>query len=258
MSGILLIRTLLIAWGLTLLLTHLALGDALPLPPLPPAHHYGQVTFSKYTARSGRKPVVFSHWLHRRQFTCSVCHTDLGFALKAGATDITEADNRAGRYCGACHNVRISFTVRGNCKKCHSGDSDFSRAKFKELASLPRRGVANGIDWLRAEDEQLITPRSRHPEKMPFAKDIPLQPAAKTVAPVTFSHRTHGRQVACDSCHPEPFSFKPQRTKAFTMQEMLAGGACGICHLRVAFPLHECTRCHTPPPATATIGPERS
>jgi len=32
--------------------------------------------------------VVFDHWLHRAKFTCRLCHVDIGFAMKAEATDI--------------------------------------------------------------------------------------------------------------------------------------------------------------------------
>jgi c(7)-type cytochrome triheme protein len=140
--------------------------------------------------------------------------------------------------------VRISFTVRGNCKKCHSGNSDFSKPKFKELAVLPRSGFADGIDWVKAEQDKLIIPAAKHKEKMPFTKEIVLQPAAKAVAPVVFSHKLHGNELECSSCHPEPFNFKQKRTTHFTMKEMLGGEFCGTCHLNVAFPLHNCQRCH--------------
>ena len=51
-------------------------------------------------------PVVFDHWVHRARYTCRLCHVDVGFAMKAGATGIRAADNIAGQYCGACHDGR--------------------------------------------------------------------------------------------------------------------------------------------------------
>src|ERR1700760_4009880 len=72
--------------------------------PLP--YEYGRVVISNYPEKE-MAPVVFEHWIHRTKYTCRVCHVDVGFAMKAGATGITAADNAKGNYCGACHNGKV-------------------------------------------------------------------------------------------------------------------------------------------------------
>src|SRR5208337_4566827 len=73
--------------------------------PLP--YEYGRVIINNYSDRADLSPVVFEHWIHRSMFTCRVCHVDIGFAMKAGGTDIKAADNAHGYYCGTCHNGKM-------------------------------------------------------------------------------------------------------------------------------------------------------
>ena len=94
--------------GATLLLLALALPSAARAEasgkkrrPLP--YEYGTVVIKNHSEAAGLAPVVFEHWLHRAKYTCRLCHVDIGFAMKAGATDIKAADNMRGFYCGACH-----------------------------------------------------------------------------------------------------------------------------------------------------------
>jgi len=97
---------------------------------------YGKVVLNNYSEKAGLAPVVFDHWLHRAKFTCRLCHVDIGFAMKAGATGIKAADNMGGYYCGACHNGKMmdggnkkmfeacskKFTAEEGkrCDRCHS------------------------------------------------------------------------------------------------------------------------------------------
>ena len=67
-------------------------------------HEYGNVVINNYSEKAGLAPVEFNHWMHRSMYTCRLCHVDLAFAMKAGATNIKAADNKKGFYCGACHN----------------------------------------------------------------------------------------------------------------------------------------------------------
>lgn len=55
-----------------------------------PAHaEYGDVVINNFSDAAGMRPAVFSHWFHRVRFRCKVCHADLGFQFKAGATRST-------------------------------------------------------------------------------------------------------------------------------------------------------------------------
>ncbi len=81
---------------------------------------YADIVINNYADAAGMRPVVFPHWFHRIRFRCKVCHTDLGFAFKAGGNKITMAKIIDGKFCGACHNGEISWSVE-NCAMCHSG-----------------------------------------------------------------------------------------------------------------------------------------
>lgn len=81
---------------------------------------YADVVINEKAEREGMPPVVYPHWFHRIRFQCSVCHVDLGFKTKAGANGITMDKISQGRFCGACHNGEIAWSVE-NCDLCHSG-----------------------------------------------------------------------------------------------------------------------------------------
>ncbi|MFQ5470099.1 MAG: c(7)-type cytochrome triheme domain-containing protein [Gammaproteobacteria bacterium] len=81
---------------------------------------YADVVINNYADAAGMRPAVFPHWFHRIRFRCKVCHADLGFKFKAGGNKITMAKIIEGRFCGACHNGEIAWSVE-NCAMCHSG-----------------------------------------------------------------------------------------------------------------------------------------
>ena len=89
---------------------------------------YGDVLLNKRSERAGVRPVVFPHWFHRIRFQCKVCHSELGFKMRAGANDVLMADIIDGKFCGMCHNGQIAWGAE-QCDLCHSG----------------RRGLKSGI-----------------------------------------------------------------------------------------------------------------
>src|SRR6266545_3193003 len=134
----------------------------------PPAYEYGNVTINNFSANAGLPPVVFQHWSHRARFTCRVCHVDLGFSMKEGATKIRAVDNMKGFYCGTCHNGNMkykgekvfeacsketSLTEQKRCNKCHFvGDTATREQDFYKFSeNLPKERFGNGIDWEKAE-----------------------------------------------------------------------------------------------------------
>ena len=95
----------------------------------PKPHEYGDVLINNYSEKEKIAPVVFKHWVHRTKFTCRLCHVDIGFAMQAGLTQVTEEDNRNGLFCGSCHNGKEAFgpedkKILGenttNCDRGHS------------------------------------------------------------------------------------------------------------------------------------------
>ena len=84
------------------------------------AAEYADVVLDRASTRNGVRPVVFPHWFHRIRFRCKVCHSELGFKMRAGANAIQMADILDGRFCGMCHNGQIAWAPE-RCDLCHSG-----------------------------------------------------------------------------------------------------------------------------------------
>ena len=86
----------------------------------PAGAEYGDVVINKRAEASGMRPVVYPHWFHRIRFRCKVCHSELGFKMRAGGNDMTMADIVDGKFCGMCHNGSVAWSI-DNCDLCHSG-----------------------------------------------------------------------------------------------------------------------------------------
>ena len=94
-----------------------ALAAALPLPV---QAEYGDVVLDHTSTKAGVRPVVFPHWFHRIRFRCKVCHSELGFKMRAGANRVLMDDIINGKFCGMCHNGQIAWSP-DRCDLCHSG-----------------------------------------------------------------------------------------------------------------------------------------
>ncbi len=219
-------------------------------PPSPPPEQYGNVLISRLTSKSTHPPVAFSHWLHRRYYTCRVCHFELGFALKSNTTEITEAKIRQGEYCGACHNDQITFGVNdATCAFCHTGDIGSTDIRFSELKDFPKARYGDGINWVKALKKGIIQPKksilNSGYESLPFDKILRLEPEWSLVkTKAIFPHQKHTEWLDCADCHPDIFNIQKKGTRHFRMEYMLEEKFCGACHLKVAFPLQDCRRCH--------------
>ena len=243
---------LLLLWSI--LLPELSSAQSmLRLPPLPLPEDYGSVLMDKEASKKNVGPVVFSHLIHRVKYTCRVCHYELEFSMKANDTSI-QCDNGKmhGRYCATCHNGKISFAPEDkdekNCSSCHGESSSASWKTSRELQEkLPKTGFGDGIDWSKALDEGYIKPKdslSDSTREMVNIKTITLKAEMSGISSAVFPHKTHEQWLDCSSCHPELFNIKKKTTRSLRMNNMVKGESCGICHLRVAFPLHDCKRCH--------------
>jgi c(7)-type cytochrome triheme protein len=246
--------------------------------PLP--HEYGRVVLDNHSSAAGLAPVAFEHWLHRAKFTCRLCHVDLGFAMKAGATDVKAADNAAGFFCGACHDgKRVIESVkvfescgkqqpheqRAACQRCHSVGKDVKpRYDFASFTkSLPRGRFGNGVDWEKAEEAGLVKPVDFLPgvsiprTALTAQKDFALSPKLAGMPEIIFSHKKHTVWSGCEGCHPEIFVGVKKGATKYSMVEIFEGKYCGACHASVAFPLIDCQRCHAKPvqPASQVTAP---
>ncbi len=236
--------------------------------PLP--HEYGKIILNNYSTKIGLAPVEFDHWLHRAKFTCRLCHVDIGFAMKAGATGIRAADNAKGYYCGACHNGKTEIDKKQvftscsdefkrrfpkTCDRCHSVgklvEKEYDFDKFAQ--NLPKERFGNGIDWEKAEAEGLIKPidfLEGISIKKPFLKsqeDFPIETKIEGMPEIIFSHKKHTVWNGCEVCHPEIFVGVKKGATKYSMIDIFEGRYCGVCHGTVAFPLMDCQRCHIKP-----------
>jgi len=218
------------------------------LPPLPSHELYGNILINRTSVNNGVKPVGFSHWSHRIQYTCKVCHLELEFNMKVNTTEITEKTNQEGRYCGACHDGETAFGhTKQNCNKCHSGDIGYGQEKFKKLKGFPQAAYGNKIDWDKALTDGFINPKVYFKEVTPsinFDKDLLLEAEWTMIPPAKFSHKGHLKWLDCSNCHPEIFNIQKKTTKHFEMIYILDNKFCGFCHGKVAFPINNCKRCH--------------
>ncbi len=229
----------------------------------PKPHEYATTLIDNGSTAEGIAAVEFPHWLHRSKYTCRLCHIDIGFAMTAGETEITESDNRHGLYCGTCHDGSIAFgweKVNGegedlnNCVRCHSvGEKVEPKNDFYAFREdLPRERFGNGIDWVKAEEQGLIKPVdlldrvSIERPKLENPTDETLSAKEITMPDITFSHTKHTVWNGCEVCHPQIFGVKKGAT-IYSMQEIFDGLYCGGCHGKVSFSNDDCQRCHTKP-----------
>ena len=101
------------------LFINLILTMGLILTPSLIQAEYADVVLNKRAEEAGVRPVLFSHWFHRIRFRCVVCHGELGFEMRAGANLVTMDDITDGKFCGACHDGEIAWSVE-NCDLCHT------------------------------------------------------------------------------------------------------------------------------------------
>jgi c(7)-type cytochrome triheme protein len=232
-------------------------GD-LDIPLLTAPVDYGDVLIDRVSEEKGVVPVVFSHWVHRPIYTCRVCHGELDFSMRANDTGIVCNNGTVkDKYCFVCHNGKTvngvtAFASRGpegeNCKRCHNADASPNRKKFDAFKNkLPSAKFGNEIDWGKALKDGLIKPKkSLSKEYTPITLDSTflLQAEMTGIPPAIFSHKMHTEWLDCLNCHPDIFNIKKKTTKHFSMLRILNNEFCGVCHLRIAFPLNDCRRCH--------------
>ncbi|HET8745414.1 MAG TPA: c(7)-type cytochrome triheme domain-containing protein [Ramlibacter sp.] len=89
------------------------------LAAVPAQAEYGDVVLDRSSTRQGMRAVVFPHWFHRIRFRCKVCHSELGFKMRAGANYVQMNDIVNGKFCGMCHNGQIAWSP-DRCDLCHS------------------------------------------------------------------------------------------------------------------------------------------
>lgn len=128
----------------------------------------------------------------------------------------------------------------------------------KALSALPRDGSGDQVNWVKALDDNYISPRLNllsNIQSEVLDLNI-LFPDTGEMDMVDFPHKQHTEWLVCSNCHEEIFKYKARAAK-FGMFNILNGEYCGRCHGAVAFPLTECKRCHNVP-RKSTASPARA
>jgi c(7)-type cytochrome triheme protein len=226
----------------------------LDLPRLPAPEEYGDVIIDRFSGEKKVMPVVFSHWVHRMNYTCRVCHIELEISMKASDTGIQcGGGEMTGKYCTVCHDDKTAFGPKGedgekNCDRCHNANASPNRKKFAALQQkLPTTKFGDEIDWVKALADGLIKPKkslSKDFTPMHLDRTLKLEAEMGGIPPAVFPHKIHTEWLDCAMCHPDIFNIKKKTTKHFSMWRILSNEFCGVCHLRIAFPMDDCKRCH--------------
>lgn len=117
------------------------------------------------------------------------------------------------------------------------------------LSELPPHQSGNRVLWGKALDQGAISPRrtlNLNPSNEKFEVldlDV-LMDLNGSMDIVRFPHKIHTQWLACNNCHEELFKSKIGTNK-ISMNQILQGEQCGLCHGSVAFPLTQCQLCHS-------------
>jgi c(7)-type cytochrome triheme protein len=102
------------------------------------------------------------------------------------------------------------------------------------------------VDWVQALAQGHIEPRADllGKEKMAVLDLDILMKNTQFMPWVKFPHNRHTQWLACSNCHPAIFEAK-EHANPISMNKVLRGEYCGVCHDKVAFALFTCERCHS-------------
>lgn len=104
------------------------------------------------------------------------------------------------------------------------------------------------INWVETLDTGLIQPRADLKgggDMLVMDMDI-LMKNTQSMPYVKFPHKAHTEWLDCSNCHPKIF-IPREHANSISMNEVLRGQYCGVCHDKVAFSLFICERCHSVP-----------
>jgi len=116
------------------------------------------------------------------------------------------------------------------------------------LQAAPHKDRFGLVDWVKMVDKQVINPTDTVIEgkeaEPQMDMDVLISPKSDFIKDVPFSHNIHTYWVGCSVCHDKLFVMAKGENK-MTMKGISEGKWCGTCHGKVAFPLADCTRCHS-------------
>lgn len=115
------------------------------------------------------------------------------------------------------------------------------------LKELPVHVSGNRVRWAHALDRGAISPLRAIPPAKANVQVLDLDVLLNlrgSFPVVRFPHKVHTQWLGCDNCHEQLFKSQAGANK-ITMYKILQGEQCGLCHGAVAFPLTQCSFCHS-------------
>lgn len=115
------------------------------------------------------------------------------------------------------------------------------------MAKFPR-DRRKEVDWVKTLDSGFIEPRADlkgASEMVTMDLDIVMK-NTQFMPWVKFPHLAHTKWLACQNCHPKIF-IPQEHANPISMNKVLRGEFCGVCHDKVSFSLFICERCHSVP-----------
>lgn len=151
---------------------------------------------------------------------------------------------------------KSSIYLGSDGKMAGKGDPNKPSSEAYQIGMSDRPAALTGLpkdkfgltDWVAAVDQEEIKPLEsldpNAPAIPPLDLDIVIKAKGDFVKDVLYPHKAHAYWLDCSSCHPAIFIMAKGQNK-MSMLEISKGEWCGRCHGKVAFPLADCSRCHT-------------
>lgn len=190
-----------------------------------------------------------------------LCAAVLAVSLTGLATTPLAAEPTPAAYQGAPaaknpnkFNRLMKSSIETNAPPMTDGIHDPSNPGTEALqppreafGDLPRGNSGNKVDWVKALRGKQIEPRSdrENPNVNKQVMDLDIIREVKGSMPdVVYPHKQHTEWLDCGQCHPKLFTPK-KGANPISMASILMGQYCGVCHGKVAFPVSECSKCHS-------------
>ena len=243
------------------------------LAAIPSALHARGMKDKVYLQTEEVGKVEFGHFVHMEAVgrDCPSCHNEIYHILPNKNPAFTMKEMEAGKACGACHNGKKAFSVKGDCATCHGngdvamesavGAVPFSHkihtAAFECASCHPTvfkaekgtnkatmKQMEKGASCGACHDGSTAFTVKENCGKCHISPEISFETDA---GKANFSHKFHTEAFGCDACHPGTFKANKGANTA-SMAEMEKGKSCGACHDgSTAFGVKDdkdCGKCH--------------
>ncbi|WP_455208088.1 c(7)-type cytochrome triheme domain-containing protein [Kaarinaea lacus] len=145
---------------------------------------------------------------------------------------------------------KITGSVSPRDDEFHDTDNNaivVLQSPAKAMSEFPR-DRRNEVDWVKTLERGYIEPRADLKGETQMATmDMDIVMKNTQFMPwVRFPHSAHTKWLACQNCHPKIF-IPQENANPISMNKVLRGEYCGVCHDKVAFSLFICERCHSVP-----------